>query len=189
MPRHQKDKQLTIKNAMAETKQPDQQSSPTPPEEVEIIMPPNPVANKVTRGGFGAVDAKTLARAEQVIQDLGQDYLNWVEKDLGRLIAAFEALQTSSDPKAALQDLFQVAHDIKGQGGSFGYELMTRLGNHLCRLVDSIDTVGPQEQAAIQLHIDAMRNVIHERRKGTGDEADLAVVQGLDQLVQKLTSK
>lgn len=157
--------------------------------DVKIIVPPNSIAKKVTRGGFGAVDAAALKRAEEAIQNMGDDYLSWVEKDLARMLAAYERLQNGEDPKPILEELFKVAHDIKGQGGSFGFDLMTQLGNQLCRLIDAMDGFGPREKMAIELHIDAMRNVVHQRIKGAGREQDAAVLEGLQSLVNKLAER
>ena len=50
--------------------------------------------------------------------------------------AAYKALAAATgDRKAEAEQVFQIAHDIKGQGGSFGYDLMTLIANELCRLI------------------------------------------------------
>ena len=68
-----------------------------------------------------------------------------------------------------MNGVFQVSHDIKGQGGSFGYDLMTAIGNELCRFIEKADKVGAGEIAAIKLHIDALKMVIAQDLKGTGE--------------------
>ena len=60
-------------------------------------------------------------------------YLEWVVEDLKKIEQAFSALESASgDKKEEMNGVFQVSHDIKGQGGSFGYDLMTAIGNELC---------------------------------------------------------
>ncbi len=106
-------------------------------DKLEIINPPNALKQKVGTGGAGAVDVEALERAEQVIFGMTGSYLNWVAEDLQKIDTAYVVLKAADgDRKAELNGVFQVAHDIKGQGGSFGYDLMTAIGNELCRFIE-----------------------------------------------------
>lgn len=133
-------------------------------EKVQIINPPNAVKAKVKVGGPGAVDVATLERAEQAIAAMGDQYLDWVQEDLGKIDAAFVALKAATGDRAQeVDDVFQVSHDMKGQGGSFGYDLITAIGNQLCRMIEKVDTVGDAEVNAIEVHIGAMKLVIAQK--------------------------
>ncbi len=154
---------------------------------LEIIEPPNPLKDKVGTGGPGAVDAAALERAERVIENLSDNYLEWVEEDLKKIEVAYEALKAADgDRKAELEAVFQVSHDIKGQGGSFGFNLMTAVGNELCRLIEKLETAGDPEIEAIGLHIDAMKLIITERMKGEGGKPGEKMLLGLRQVCDKL---
>ncbi len=82
--------------------------------------------------------------------------------------------------------VFQEALNLKGQGGSFGYDLMTAIGNELCRLIEKLDKAGPKEVEAIKLHIDSMKLVIGNDIKGKGGEAGEKMLAGLQQVCDKL---
>jgi len=82
--------------------------------------------------------------------------------------------------------VFQVSHDIKGQGGSFGYDLMTAIGNELCRLIEKADKIGAGEVAAVKIHIDALKLVIAEDLKGTGGKEGEKMLSGLQQVCDKI---
>ncbi len=141
-------------------------------DKVEIINPPNTVKTKVRVGGPGAVDSSTLDRAEEAIAGMADQYLDWVQEDIKRIDEAFAVLAAASgDRKAELDDVFQVAHDMKGQGGSFGYDLITAIGNQLCRLIEKLENIGDSEVNAIRVHIDAMKLVIAQKMKGNGGKA------------------
>lgn len=155
----------------------DQQKPPAAP---QIIKPPQTLQSKVEKGGPGAVDLDALAKAEAVIASLAGDYMTWVRDDLVRLQAAFDKLKAGGgDWKADLDEVFQIAHDMKGQGGSFGYDLMTAIGDHLCRLVEKFEKVGPRELEMIRIHIDAMRIVITKELKGDGGNEGRQLLMGL----------
>lgn len=154
----------------------------------EIIQVPNPLKNKVTYGP-GGVDPAALERAEAVIADLKGDYLTWVQEDLQKLQAAYDkaAAASEGDRTKAMQDVFGVAHDIKGQGGSFGYQLVTVIGNQLCRFIEKREQYGIQEVEAVRLHIDAMRLVINKRMEGDGGRVGANLVAGLSAVLDKLS--
>lgn len=156
-------------------------------DELEIINPPNTLKSKVREGGPGAVDLATLERAERVIEQMADSYLEWVQEDLVRMDAAYKALAAATgDRKAEADQVFQIAHDIKGQGGSFGYDLMTLIANELCRLIERQETFGSPEVQAVKVHADAMKLVIQNRMKGDGGANGQALVAGIRQVGDKL---
>ncbi len=153
----------------------------------EIINPPTSLKNKVREGGPGAVDLETLERAENVIAGMTDNYIEWVQEDLQKLDVAYKALAESPEPRNEAADaVFQISHDIKGQGGSFGYDLMTVIGNELCRLIERSDHIGQPETDAIKVHIDAMKLVIQNKMRGDGGPNGQALVTGIRQVGDKL---
>ncbi len=154
----------------------------------QLINPPNPLKMKVGVGGPGAVTPDALERADAVIADLADDYLTWAEEDLTNLQAALAKLKaTEGDNRAEVAAIFQIAHDVKGQGGSFGYQLMTEIGHHLCRFLESLETANPAEIGVIGVHIDALRLVIANKMKGDGGAAGEALYKGLELVVAKVS--
>jgi len=157
-------------------------------DEMEIIKPPNVLKSKVREGGPGAVDLATLERAENVIAAMADSYLEWVQEDLQRIDEAYKNLsKATGDRKKEAEAVFQIAHDIKGQGGSFGYDLLTVIGNELCRLIERVDTYGEAEVQAIKVHIDALKLVIKSNMKDDGGANGQALVAGIRQVGDKLT--
>lgn len=158
-------------------------------DELEIINPPNTLRSKVREGGPGAVDLETLERAESVIAAMADSYLEWVQEDLVKIEAAYNVLKDASgEGNAEAEKIFQIAHDIKGQGGSFGYDLMTVIANELCRLIERQETFGAAEAQAIKVHIDAMKLVIQNQMKGDGGANGQALVDGIRRVGDKLAT-
>lgn len=161
-------------------------------DDVEIIKPPNTLKAKVTVGGPNAVDAAAIERAERAIANMKGSYIEWVANDFKRVEAAYADLVAGEgERKDNLDRIFSVAHDMKGQGGSFGYELVTKIGNHLCRAIEKFGDHNSTslENEAIRIHIEAMKLVIANDMSGDGGEAGIAVLDGIVQLDSKLTSE
>jgi hypothetical protein len=153
----------------------------------EIIQVPNMLKSKVSYGPDG-VDVEALERAEAVIANLRSSYLIWVQDDLTKINAFYEqALALPVVERGpSIKGIFGIAHDIKGQGGSFGFQLMTILGNQLCRFAESRQLFGNAELEVIRLHIAAMRMVIGELIEGEGGAAGEDLLRGLQAVIGKL---
>ena len=154
---------------------------------LEVILPPNVLKEKVGSDGPGAIDLEALEKAEEVIASMADSYLESVADDLRNIDAAFEKLKAATgDRKEELMGVFQTALILKGQGGSFGYDLMTAIGNELCRLIERLDKAGPKEIEAIKLHINSMKLVIDNDIKGDGGDVGKEMLTGLQQVCDKL---
>jgi chemotaxis protein histidine kinase CheA len=159
---------------------------------IEIINPPNTLKSKIIVGGPGAVDPSTLERAEAVIASMSDNYLKSVQDDMIKISAAFERLKNSrgGGSTEAIEEIFRISHDVKGQGGSFGYPLLTAIGNELCRLIEKLgNDIGASEIEAIRIHIDAMKLVVSDRMKGDGGKQGKTLLVGLQQMCDKLLQK
>ncbi len=160
-------------------------------ERVQVINPPPTLNAKVSIGGPGAVDKATLERAEAVIADLSGDYLKWAQEDLRQIQVAIDSIDLNSDAEElqkVLDRIFAISHDIKGQGGSFGYDLMTIIGSDLCRFAETIETLKSSDVEVIGLHVDTMKRVIADEIKGDGGKEGEVVLSGLAAVVEKVAS-
>lgn len=158
-----------------------------PPKKVEIIHPPTSLRDKVTISADG-VNPELLEKAEQVIAALAPSYLDWVEDDLRRAQALLEQIEGCSgdDAKPLLADLFTIIHDIKGQGGSFNYALMTAVGKYLCRFIEAIQNAPqPNHWPVLRVHVDTLRLIISERMEGAGGATGDRILRGLAATITK----
>jgi len=156
----------------------------------EIIEVPNPLKNKVSYGPDG-VDTAMLEKAEALIANLQGDFVVWVQDDLKKLQQYFDsaAALTPAERGHAMQEVFGVLHDMKGQGGSFGYPVITQIANTLCRFMESQTEFGPQEMEAVLVHINALRLVVAERLSGDGGTKGQKLLKGLELVLQKFANK
>lgn len=104
---------------------------------------------------FPDLDPEALARAEAALAALSDAYLAWADADLAKLRAAMEPFR----PEA----LFAVAHDIKGQAGTFGFPLVTELAHRLCRALE-----GPAEPQRVALLVEVLAEAMTCRLDGDG---------------------
>jgi hypothetical protein len=154
----------------------------------QIINPPNRLKSKVSMGGPGAVDPERLARAEAVIEQMTANYLEWVETDLKKLEIDLASLVPGADDAETVERIYRTSHDIKGQGGSFGYQLMTEVGALMCRYIENLDgkSLTGEDIELMNLCHGSMRAVISGRLAGDGGEAGREVLNGLSKVAEKV---
>lgn len=95
------------------------------------------------------IDPQSLARAEAALAALADHYRSWAAADLVRLRAALTPFRPDT--------LFAIAHDIKGQAGTFGFPLVTERANALCRILEG--RPAPEQAAAL---VDALAEAMAE---------------------------
>jgi hypothetical protein len=112
--------------------------------------------------------AASMQRAEDAVAELAADYSNWALADVKRAEDAFALVKSEPEKRAAhLETLYRATHDMKGQGGSFGYPLITKIGQSLCRYLHS-GAIGEAHFPVVQAHIGALRLILEKSVKGDG---------------------
>ena len=120
-------------------------------------------------GVSDVVDAETAERARAVVANLAGAYIESATRDIETVDDAHaRAVADPAEHGAQIKRIAELAHDIEGQGGSFGYPLMSAIGESLgdcCRATDRRDE---SRLELIKAHIDAMKTVIGNRLEGDG---------------------
>jgi len=128
-----------------------------------------------------------LARAEAAVAALARDYIAWARADIDLCRQHLTAAQQEPDQRRQhVAALFGVAHNIKGQGSSFGFPLMTRLGQSLCHLTRQPHAAGDMEMALADQHLRLMSEVLQQEARGDGPPALQAAVQQIEHDVEAL---
>lgn len=130
--------------------------------------------------------ARMMARAEAAVADLARSYTAWAGADVATCAAHLaEARAASGEARVArARDIHAVAHNIKGQGSSFGYPLMTRLGQSLCQLTRRKPSFSDADLDLAQAHIDAMSLVLAKEIRGDGGDAGQKLGARLEEKVR-----
>ncbi len=154
-----------------------------------FIRPPTDIRNKVSVGGPGSVDQAALARAEKVILDMAGSFVDMVHEDVANLHKELEALKSNGGDAATLDNIYRMTHDIKGQGGSFKYDLITTISRQLCNFIEELKgNVKPADIEVIALHVDALQVVIAQDLKGDGGDVGSNLLSGLEKVIAKRSS-
>jgi hypothetical protein len=127
-----------------------------------------------------------LARAQAAVADLGKNFAESARADLDRCIAVLKAAREQPAARAAgVKDIYGIAHNLKGQGSSFGYPLITRIGQSLCQLTRRDRDFTDADLGVMQAHLDAIRLILAKDIKGDGGEVGDKLAARLETLVRQ----
>jgi hypothetical protein len=136
----------------------------------------------------GSDQDAAVAAAESAIAALAEKYVVWVRDDLTAARAAFaKAGETLPDNSEAIGEIFAVCHNIKGQGSSFGYQLMTNIGGSLCDYIRDCEPTSEAGLKVIEAHLAALEFVIDREIKGDGGDAGQGLIDKLKGYVDNET--
>lgn len=150
----------------------------------EVIQPRNKLREMV--GGKKPLGGDVLRKAENAAKKVQDrtDYTGHAQTNLTRLMVAYDRAQ-GAERAEALHDMFEIAHDMRGEGGSFGFPLVTQIGDILCKYLTALKSPEALELPIVKLHIDALKVVINQRLRGEGDDTAKQVVDGLARIALK----
>ena len=138
--------------------------------------------------GTVGIAPEAIEAAENMLEKMAEDYPDWVSNLLLTLQEKHgRCVDTPEDRKELFQEINTIAHDMKGQGGTFGYPLMTHFADSLYSVTDGRGKYTDNQVELVKSHLDAMRAVIKARLKGDGGEIGIELMATLDKALEKYT--
>ncbi len=129
-----------------------------------------------------------LERAMDEMKKAEEDYPDWVMKTLTELGDHHKGLVANDDPverRKLFKQIGNIAFELKGQGGTFGYPLISIFGKSLNEFTIGEVVIGDSQIEIVKSHIDVMRAVIKDRVAGDGGKIGKALVESLQQAIKK----
>ena len=119
------------------------------------------------------------------------DYADWVAKSIRELSSNLKKLQEGEgDSKELMEKLNILAHEFRGQGGIFGYPLVTKFGKSLYDATLNFDIdITPDHIEFFMAHVNAINAVMNEKIKGNGGEIGQSLLDGLEQAQTNFAEK
>ncbi len=126
-------------------------------------------------------EAEALSRkVADMLSDLTEQYPDWTRSELVAMTDFLNRAQsTDGDERFSLirNDFFGKAHDIKGQGSTFGYPLMTDVGSFICDYLRHKESFTDDDISRMQTMVDTMQTILDNRLTGDGGEKGQSIRQ------------
>ena len=151
----------------------------------QVIPAPTSLRLKVGAGRLGSIDAAAIAKAEAALKSLSGNFDQWLQDEITKLEAARQQVKVAGVSAETMENLYLRAHDLKGLGTTYGYQLITRIAASLCRLIDEKDKRPAAPMGLVDAHIDAVKGAVREGMKGDDHPIGAALVQELERRVKE----
>lgn len=146
---------------------------------IRFYSPPRFLRAKT--GGDISFDASQIASVQKELDTWSDDFVKWtldyIEK-LKRLIASIRAKE-SAQRRGDFDRINQIAHELRGQGGIFGYPLVSSVAKSLFELTN--DTLDRSDECLylVQNHIDTLQIVLRDEVRGDGGNLGLEIIKAM----------
>ena len=150
----------------------------------QMIPPPNALKLKVGGGRLGAIDPAAIAKAEAALKSLANNFTQWLADEITKLEAARQQVRTQGVSIETMENLYLRAHDLKGLGTTYGYQLITRIAGSLCRLIDDKEKRALAPLDLVDAHIDAIKAAVRDDIKTDDHPVGRVLVEELERRVK-----
>ena len=135
-------------------------------------------------------DPLIIEAAQERIRRLVGDYADWAKRYINSMAESLKALEAGGWPEGGnakhVANINRIAHELRGQSGTFYYQLVTSFGKQLYKAtLDSDMEITEDRLKLIAAHIDAIRTVFRNRVQGDGGQVGKALLREIDLAVKK----
>ena len=132
-----------------------------------------------------AIDFEAMvAQAEAAVAALSASYYGQLTSDVKTLSGMWDSLEQGRPVPEVLAEIQSLAHNIKGQGGSFGYDLVTSVGASLCDYIRHAERRSVDELNIVHAHIKILKMIADNDISGTGGDTGARIIAKLAALTQ-----
>lgn len=150
-----------------------------------IIQVPNPLAAKAGGKEGEGLPADLIDNAQAMVSRLTEDYLTWVTGDLAELEGILEELPAGGPAEAGLlARAYDMLHNMKGNGATFGYDLVTAIADSACGMIRRQTAIEADRRDALRHHVAALRIVLDRKITGPGGDPGKRLMDRLHALAQ-----
>ena len=125
-----------------------------------------------------------VAQAEAAVAALSASYREQLVADVETLTEIWASLEQGAPVDGVMSQLQSLAHNIKGQGGSFGYDLVTSVGASLCDYIRSGERKSIDEMNIVHAHIKILKMIAENDIFGTGGDTGARILAKLATLTK-----
>jgi len=153
---------------------------------VEFIQPPRELRQKTGKGVPGA-GLRAVRSAEEAFKRHQErvDYRIVAGPSLDRLSDLLSHLIFEPADAETARQAYEIAHNLRGEGGSFGYPAVSQVAALMSRVFDGAADLGRRQLDVIRLQIATLKAIVRDRSKGAPNGVTLEVITGLAFLVDR----
>ena len=158
------------------------------PSDVWIFKLPNYLKQQMGSGRRPfMLPEDVLANAEASLKREAEGFIDWAKQYLDHLARLVVMAKELSERTQNFEQINLIAHELRGQGGTFGYPLITVFAKSLYDVTKPPCREDDASLEIVKAHIDSMRTVIREKIGGDGGELGQMLFKALKLAIAKFS--
>ena len=156
----------------------------------QYVKPPRTLAEKTGHGTPGAGD-RLVKKADQAVKEHQEktDYKAIASSTLDKLNALVHEFTGDPTRDDLSHRIFELCHDLRGEGASFGYPSVSRVAELICKVVDCKVNRDKRFLDVVKIEVTALRAMVRDDVKGTPRGTALEVIDALEFLVDTFLTR
>lgn len=122
-------------------------------------------------------------KAQDLIHSLTKSFLKEANISLSNMKSALDNLSFSniSEQERIIQtSFFQAAHDLKGQGSTYGYPLITKIADHICNQIKNQKHYSKETISSFKQNVEDMIELINEAPNHQNTKLEKRILERLE---------
>ena len=152
----------------------------------QVIQPNTALRLKVGGSRLGTIDPAAIAKAEAALKSLASNFAQWLNDEIVKLETSRQTVRAQGVTTETMENLYLRAHDLKGLGTTYGYQLITRIAGSLCRLIDDKEKRATVPLELVDAHIDAIKAAVRDDIKSDEHPVGRVLVEELERRVRTM---
>lgn len=120
--------------------------------------------------------------AMEAMADLAAKFPAWASGDVQKMkqfLGEANGIFKQERTDLIRQKIYPKAHDLKGQGTTFGYPLITDIASHMCKLITSKTSFSADDLTILRGDVQMMETVLWKKLKGDGGAKGAQILEKL----------
>lgn len=154
-------------------------------EKQSLIYPKSNLKEKSNAPG-GMTPEEAIRKGEHTVKQMKFEYERWLHDDLKIMDNLLAELNTKPENKIEIyKNIKEKIHDIRGQGSTFGYALVSSVSHSLCRLIVETKPGNIPPYELMFLHVNSLHLVVDKNIEGLDSDGAKTLLKSLDAMVNK----
>ena len=111
-----------------------------------------------------------------------------IADEITKLEASRQEVRVQGASPETMEHLYLRAHDLKGLGTTYGYQLITRIAGSLCRMIDDKEKRVQAPLELVDAHIDAIKAAVRDEIKSDEHPVGRVLVEELERRVREMAA-
>lgn len=155
------------------------------------IIPPRADLKKKAVNLSKGFDMRLTPEVVRKLEEVVHKSRDTFTADIAEKLVTMRRLLTESRPEPERQrdlvaQIYDASLEIKGAGGTIGYDLLSQIGKSLNDFVTGLTALDARQQRVVGLHVDALYAVLANRITGRGGIIENAIVEAFGEARRKL---